>query len=336
MTIKKVNKALIYAETGSPQLITTMELTKTATTTFEGETITNRQYLATGKGPWCKKTGYTPTIRVNGVVSGCVVTGSSTNNLEVTAGVVNVNGTVVSVPADTSNTVTRGATGKYAISALCVDAAGTLSVVKGTDGDALDWTGYGGAGQPPLTATTLAVIAYCHTLGDSAALIASTDIYAGESANVDYIIDSLRGGIVLYTALPANKTGPVSRAVYATFYSLANALSIVATVEDATLNIKKGAPVATPNNSTFWDTYASVPSAGWDFSAKKWRSDDYWVEKMVDPLTDEFYLKMTEDSADTKSWYGFGIMNGDCAISSKRGPRSETLKFTGNGELIHV
>lgn len=338
MPIKKINKALVYAETGTALQVGPMALTKTASTTYEGETITNRQYLATGRGPWSKKTGYLPVIRVNGVVSGCVVTGgASNNNVEVTAGVVNVNGTVVTVNADTSNTVTRGATGKYAVHAVCVNSSGTVSVVKGTDGDALDLTGgYDGAGQKPLVATTLAVLAYAVTLGDSAAVIPSTDIYAGENANIDYIIDSLRGGIVVYSALELNHTGGVSRAIYATFYDLITALSVIATVEDATLNVKKAAPIATPNNSTNWDTYVSVPSVGWDLSVKKWRSDDYWLGKMIDPLADEFYLKMTEDSADTKSFYGFGILSGDYAINPKRGPVSESLKFTGNGELRQV
>jgi len=337
VSIKKITKALLYAETGSASQVGPMALTKTASTTFEGETVANRQYLATGRGPWCKRTGYTPVIRISGVVSGCVVSGgSSDDNLEVTAGVVNVNGAAVTVDAGTSNTVTRGASGKYAVHALCVDNTGTLSVVKGTDGDSLDLTsGYGGAGQKPLVATTLAVLAYAVTLGDSAAVIPSADIYAGESANVDYIIDSLRGGIVLYEALPLNHTGPVSRAIYATFYDLSTALSAVATLEDATLNVKKASPVATPNHSTNWDTYASVPTIGWELSAKKWRSDDYWVEKMIDPNADEFYLKMTENTGDTKSFYGFGILNGDMAISAKKGPVSESLKFTGNGELIH-
>lgn len=334
MSIKKIIDALIYAETGTALQVGPMALTKTASATVEGRTLANLQYLAAGRGPWSKRSGYTPVIRINGVVSGCVVTGSGTNNLEVTAGVVNVNGTVVAVGADTSNTVTRGAASKYAVSALCVNAAGTLSVVKGADGDALDLTGgYDGAGQKPLVATTLAVIAYAVTFGDSAALIPSTDIYAGENANVSYTIDSLRGGIVLYSALELNHTGPVSRGVYATFYDLSSALQVVAKVEDATLTIRKAAPVATPNNSTIFDTYVSIPTIGWDLNVKKWREDQYWADKMIDPYADEFYLKMTEDLGDAYSWYGFGILNGDFVLSSKRGPVSETLKFTGNGEI---
>jgi hypothetical protein len=338
VSTKKITRGLIYSQASEGLQAGPLALTKTATAVIEGETLANRQYLATGRGPWNKKSGYRPVIMVNGVVSGCVVTGgASTDNLETTAGVVNVNGVAVSVSADTSNAVTRGAAGKYVVHALCVDAAGTLSVVAGSPGDSLDLAGgFGGAGQKPLVAVTLAVLKYAVTLGATAAVIPVGDLYEGENANISVRIDALRGGIILYEALPLNHAGNVSRAIYATFYDLTTALVPVGMIEEAVLTVKKSAPIETPNGDSAWTQFVALPTLGWSLSVKRWREDQFWADKMLDPLADEFYLKMTEDVADAYSWYGYGILSGDYSVSTKRGPVSESLMFTGNGEVRRV
>ena len=128
----------------------------------------------------------------------------------------------------------------------------------------------------------------------------------------------------------------VSRAIYASFYDLTSALVPVGKIEDATLTIKKAAPVATPNHDSVWDSYVSMPSMGWSISVRRWRPDQVFVDRYLDPDQDEFYLKMTEDSGDSYSYYGFGILNGDYSLSMKRGPVSESLAFQGNGELRRV
>ena len=335
MPIKKINKGLVYCQSGEGQQVGQIALTKQASLAVEGETLVNRVYLSTGRAPWNKKADYQPVVRVNGVVSGCGVNGDAvTNNVQVAGGTVNVNGVVATVSADTTVAVTRPANGKKNVNAICADNAGTISVVVGSDGDAHDLTGgYGGAGQKPLTATTLAVLAYVALSEDEAAVVPDSDIYPGEDANIEYIVDSLRGGIILYAALPLNKTDNVSRAVYASFYDLASALVPVGKIEDATLSIKKAAPVATPNHDSVWDSYVSMPSMGWSVSVKRWRPDQVFVDRYLDPDEDEFYLKLTEDSGDSFSYYGFGILNGGYSLGIKRGPVSESLTFTGNGEL---
>jgi hypothetical protein len=343
MAVKKIARGLIYGQTSEGQLVSQMALTKQSSATVEGKTLSNRQYLAVGRGVWNMKAGYAPGanptgagagIRVSGVVSGCEVTGDgSTNNVQVAAGIANVNGTRVSVGADTSNTITRGASGKYAISAVHVNASGTLGVTKGTDGDAVDFSAYDGAGQPPLVATTSVVLAYVVTYGDGAAVIPNSDTYAGESANVSYTIDPLRGGIVLLEALPLSHTGAVSRTIYAAFYDLTSGLSAIGAIEEGVLTIKRPAPVATPSHDSVWDKFEAMPTIGWGLTVKKWRQDQFWADKMLDPYQDTFYLKLTEDQDDAFSWYGFGILNGDYVLNVKKGPVSESLTFTGTGEL---
>lgn len=338
MAVKKITTGKIYCQDGEGQKVTMVALTKTASTTVEGETLTNRQYLCTGRAPWNAKEDYKPVIRINGVVSGCAVTGDAvTNNVQVAAGYANVNGTLATVTGDTTVAVTRPANGKKNVNAVCVDNAGTISVVVGSDGDSHDLTGgYGGAGQKPLTATTLAVLAYVALSEDEAAVVPDTDIYAGEDANVGYRIDHLRGGIVLDAALPLNKTGDVSRAIYATFYDLTSALVPLGRLEEAVLTITKAAPVKIPNHDSVWDQYVTLPGISWNLTVKKWRADQVFVDRYLDPDQDEFYLKMMEDKDDSYAYYGFGILNGTLTIGTSRGPSSESLTFTGNGELRRV
>jgi hypothetical protein len=339
----KVNvQGLLQAQTGNGSLVVTA-LTKQSTYTIEGKSLANKVYLATGRGPWNMAADYKPLpngtgstfIRVTGIVSGCgVKTSASTNNVEVEAGVANVNGTRVVVGADATNAITRGASGKYAVTAVHVNASGTLGVTKGTDGDALDLTGgYGGAGQKPLVATTEAVLAYVVTLGDSAAVIPQGDIYAGDNANLSFRIDPMTGGVILLEALAANRTGPVERTIYAGFYDLTNAIATVGVVEEATLTINSKAPMATPNNDTLWDEFEEMPGCGWSLSVKKWREDSFWIGKVLDPRNKRFYITMKEDVDDATTYRGVGILQGDYALSMKRGAVSESLSFQGTGEL---
>lgn len=331
---KKIKRGAINTQAGDGQLVTQMALTKTASTTVDGELLTNRQYLS-GRYPWNKKTGYLPVIRVNGVVSGCVVSGDAVNdNVQLSAGVANVNGVVVAVGADTTVAITRGAASKYAVSAVCVDNAGTVSVVKGTDGDALNLTGFDGAGKKPLTAVTLAVLAYVVTFGDAAAVIPNSDIYLGEDGNAYNIVDSLRGGVVLSQALELNKTGAVSRAVYASFYDISASLVPVAKIEDGTLMLTRGTNVAIKNNDSNWTKREFIPDFDWNVSVKKGRTDQYWVDKMLDPNSDKFYLTMQEDTADAFSYRGFALLSGGLNLSVKKGVVVEDLKFEADGELI--
>lgn len=337
MTIKKIRRGLIYAQNDEGALVPYMALTKQASAVIEGETLVNRVFLATSHALWNMKLAQYPIIRVTGVVSGCQVTPhASADKVVSSAGVCNVNGTLVTVSADTDIAITRPADGKYAISAVHVNAAGTVSATKGTDGTSYDLTAFGGAGQRPLVAVTECVIRYVYTFDNEAAVIGPEDFSAGDNANISPRIDFLRGGIILDTALDANRTGDIPRSIYAQFYELGNSLLAVGTIEEATLTIKEGSPIATSNMDSVWDTYVKPGTLGWALMVKRWRPDQYWIDKMLDPTQDNFLLKVYEDSSDSYYYIGYGMKTGDMNLSIKRGPVSETLNFTGNGELRKV
>ncbi len=337
MPIKKIRYAQVLAQVSEGMLKTYAAMTKQASYALEGLTLTNMVYAIAGK-IFNMKSGYSPAVRIDGVVSGCEVTSLSNDNVEVAAGVAYVAGVQVTVSADPTNSVSRPAIGKYAAYAVTVNGSGTLAIVKGTDGDSLDLTGgYGGAGQKPYV-DGVVVLAYFTAYSDTAGVIASANIYQGESANLEYRIAPTHGAIVLYEALPLNRTGGISRPIYVQYYDLAasGALQTLATVSDGTLSIIKDAPVETTNHDSLFKQYESTNVQGWNFSANKYRSDQFWVDKMLDPMEDTFLLKIREDSSDGYYYLGFGILNGTMALALKRGPVSEPLNFQGTGELRRI
>lgn len=339
MSTKEIRKGQILAPVDNGMQIDFMALTKQSSATIEGETLENLVYLATGKELWNPKESVKPIIRINGIVSGCnVIGGSSNDNLELEAGIVNVNGKVVTVAADISNAITRGATETYAVHALCVDDSGVLSVVAGADGASLDLTGgYGGAGQKPLIATNLVVLRYAVTYGDTAAPISSEDIYMGESANISHRIDHVRGGVILYEAQEANHTGSIPRGIYASFYELAgSSLQAIGKIEEASVTFVKGSPFETPNMDSNWKDFTPNREMDWKATVKKWRVDQFWVDQMLDPNSDFFILKMKETASDTYRFQGVALLHGDYNLLIKRGPVSESLSFQGTGELRRI
>lgn len=339
MSIKQIRRGAIYLPSSDGLQTPMMALTKQASATIEGRTLANLLYLATGKTLWNPKESIAPSVKINGLVSGCVVAPTSTNNdVAVSAGVVNVNGAAVTVSADATTTIVRGATGKYAVSAICVSGAGAVTAVKGTDGDALALAGaYDGAGAKPLVATNLAVIAYVVTLGDAAAVIGAADIFAGESANVAYQIDHLRGGIILSQALEANHTGDVARGVYATFYSVADVLVPVAHIKEGKIVYQKSAPVDVSDNDSAFKKFMDLGIVEWKLSITKHRKDEQFVDSVLDPNSASFIVKAYEDTAETHYWLGVALLTtaGDIQLC-KRGPVPEQLEFQGTGELMKV
>lgn len=183
--VKKITNGQVLAQVAEGTVTTYAAATKQASYVLEGRTHANLVYKIANKIFNMKK-GYRPELRVSGVVSGCGVSGSGNDNIAVAAGVIYVNGAQVTVAEALTNAVSRPATGKYAQYAVTASTAGAVSITKGTDGDAVDNTAYGtGAGQKPLVATNVVVLAYFTAYSDTAAVVADEDISAGESALVE-------------------------------------------------------------------------------------------------------------------------------------------------------
>lgn len=337
--VKKITNGQVLAQVSEGTVTTFAAATKQASYELEGRTHANLVYKIANKIFNMKK-GYRPELRVNGVVSGCGVSGSGNDNIAVAAGVIYVNGAQVTVNEDLTNAVSRPATGKYAQYAVTASSAGAIAITKGTDGDAVDNSAYGGAGQKPLVATNVVVLRYFTAYSDTAAVIADEDFSEGESANVYYRWYPLHGAVRLFTALPLNHTGDVSRGVYIQYYDLlaAGVMQAVAHVLDdgAKLTINRMPPQEITSHDSNWQDFENMPVNGWDFQLSKYRVDQFWVDEMLDPNSDVFLIKAYEDEDDSYYFIGFGILNGSMSLSNKRGVPTEVLNFKGKGELKKV
>jgi hypothetical protein len=103
---------------------------------------------------WSNRAGFTPTVRPNGVLTGCVVTpaASGTDDLvDVSAGTAWIAGVEVDIPAATDQTITRAlesASETHKISSVTITALGAIAIVPGADHTAFD-TDRGADGGPP-------------------------------------------------------------------------------------------------------------------------------------------------------------------------------------------
>jgi len=314
-------------------------LTKQASASFDGQTILNRAYNGgTGKNLWNTSPAYAPVVKINGVVSGCVVSPTATDNdVSVTAGVVNINGVAVTVAADASTLLVRPANDKYAIYAFSVAADGTtFTATKGTDGDALDWTAYGGAGQPPLCTAANAVIAYIWLLDDLDGVIPAAQISAGESANIPYEIDAIRGNVVLPAALPLSYTGGVARPVRASWYSQDGAImQPVAEAENCKLTTTIGTLNITPASSQ-WDRHAPGRAAFTASVGTYKTTDNYMIDKCLAGGSEAVaFIKARVNASDSYHFMGQVLFTG-IDIDLKFGEIKLPFTFQGTGELCRL
>lgn len=312
-------------------------LTKQATATYEGETLVNRAYnVGTGKALINPDPTVTPVVKINGVVSGCVVAPTATNNdVSVTAGVVNINGVAITVSADAGTLLVRPATSKYAIYAFSVAADGTtFTATKGTDGDALDWTAYGGAGQMPLCPAANAVIAYIWLYSDVAAVVPAANIIAGESANLSYEIDYVRGNLIVGTALPLSYTGAVARPVFMSWQSQDGAvLQAVMECESAKLDIKTGDLNVTPA-SAGWERHEPGRN-GWTASISEIKTTDNYRLDQAMAVGSRGFIKIKINASDAYYFIGQINMTG-ISLDLKFGELKLPYSFQGSGELCRV
>jgi hypothetical protein len=313
-------------------------LTLQASASFDGETLVNRAYNGgTGKNLWNLAPAYAPVVKVNGVVSGCAVTPTATDNdVAVAAGVVNINGVAVTVSADAGTLLVRPANEKYAIYALSVAADGTtFTATKGADGDALDWTAYGGAGQPPLCPAANAVIAYIWLYDDADGVIPAAQISAGESANIAYDIDPIRGNVILPTTLPASYTGAIRRPVCASWTSQDGAImQVVAETENGKIDAKKATINTSPGSAQ--SERFEYGRDSWTATVGTYKTLDHWmIDQCLAAGNAETFIKARFNSSDTCYYIGKALHTG-VSLDFKYGEIKLPFSFQGTGELCRI
>lgn len=127
---------------------------------------------------WSAQEGQQPTVRPNGVVTGGVISPSSTDDtVAVSAARAYVGGSLVSVASE-SMSVTRGSTKDCRVNSVTITAAGVWAVVAGAEGDAIS-DERGAAGGPPWIPTGSVEVGQVRLTSRTAGVVAADEIKQG-------------------------------------------------------------------------------------------------------------------------------------------------------------
>jgi hypothetical protein len=190
-----------------------------------------------GKTQWSGKSGYAPTIRPNGVVSGRSLLSTHASADYVTiAGFTGYNkGTLHTVTA-TSKELSRATTAEYVkISSLTMASDGSVAVVAGVEG-AAESTTRAAAGGPPYIPVTSVELGQVLLTGATSAVVSSSEIrqngsYTERALEPMWTEKNVGDGeaaattgeknahIKFASTLPLVHTGGVAKKVYAQVYT---------------------------------------------------------------------------------------------------------------------
>jgi len=180
---------------------------------------------------WSQRSGYTPVIRPDGLITGGVVTAAAAggnNNVDVSAATCYIAGELVSVSADTDVAITRPSSAVAKVNSITLTSAGAVAVVAGDDGATTTFSETrAAAGGPPLIPTTSIEIAQVRVTSSSDAAISASEIFSVIGTHterydyplydIDYGDGANNAGITFTAALPSIHTGPTTKNVYASY-----------------------------------------------------------------------------------------------------------------------
>lgn len=274
-TSGKNSKVLISSNDGLQ--LSLFPMTKQALYNYRGEDYVDQVYLlGTGKTLLNMRPAVQPQINVDGILQGLVISPSSTNDkIQVSSGIIDVDGVATAVSANTAVSVSRPANEKWAWNAVVVTkSTQAISCVKGTDADSenalLDTYGTG-AGQRPLIDVGDLLIGWFKIYDDGAGVIASSAInyLDRETGGVSYQILPNIGGVKLQNALKPIHTGAIGRVVKFTGYYLDDVLSEIGTAKSWSLT----AQTNQISDNTFGSSYGETEISGFNFSFEQLAAD---------------------------------------------------------------
>jgi hypothetical protein len=191
----------------------------TLTNSGDGITFTSSASL------WSRKSGYTPVVRPNGLLTGGAITpdaAAANDKVDIAALTCNLNGVVTSVAAGELTASRGAASDTHRITSLTVNSSGSLAAVAGVDGTAFSET-RGADGGPPLIAVDSIEIGQVRVTSTTSAVITSSEIFAVPGTHLEradyplYTIDYANGKVVFSSANPSIHTGPTVKRIYASY-----------------------------------------------------------------------------------------------------------------------
>lgn len=250
-----------------------LAMTLQASYPYKGKLYTNRVYkLGTNKTLINMRPEVAPRIDIDGLLAGCDITpNAAVDKVDVSAGIILVDGAQVPVTAATLEFTERPASSSKAWVAILTSKAGVLSIIKGTDGVSLATTYGADAGEKPLIGVTDILLGYVQLDGSTSAIVVDSDIEVTdrEFAGLDYHILPNIGGVILPDALLACHTDDKTRPVKFTGYTLDTVLSEIPTGK----SFKITASASSQTEETFSGSFSTSSISGWTFSYEQLASD---------------------------------------------------------------
>ena len=163
-------------------------------------------------------------IRPNGVLTGGLMTGTTTDN-QINIGTLelNLNGVIATIAAG-NKTIVRAGTDVASISSITITSAGAVAVIKGTDSASTAFSEVrGDAGAPPFIPVDSVEIGQVRTTTNAASVFNAGDVFQIEGAHMEtagfpvYEADVFTGKIVFDLTLPLTHTGGVAKKVFASY-----------------------------------------------------------------------------------------------------------------------
>jgi hypothetical protein len=218
MRSNQADKALIQYEAGQT-LVDMQQMTDSGDhTTFSIDDV-----------PFSNKSGFEPDIRPDGLLTGGVISASTSNDkIAITDLTCYIGGVLVTVTSiseqdvERSEEYTPGET--YIINSVTVTSGGAIAILQGNEGASFSTT-RGADGGPPLIPTTSIEIGWVRLSSTTPATVETSEILQipGSSKEVSsfpvYDIDYAAGEVTFIDDLPLIHTGSVPKGVYCEVYT---------------------------------------------------------------------------------------------------------------------
>lgn len=170
-------------------------------------------------------TGSEAIVRPNGVLTGGTMTPTPATNNSVTVSTLTLNlAGVETTVTGAAVAITRPGTNVSKVISITVTSAGALAAVDGTVGTDANFSEVrGAAGAPPLIPVGSVEVGQVRLTTSAAAAVTQAQIFQSEGTHKEsasfpvYTVNNFTGKVVFSQALPLIHTGPVTKAVYASY-----------------------------------------------------------------------------------------------------------------------
>jgi hypothetical protein len=330
------SNAKLYYEAGQDyQALTTLTDSGDATTFESSDTI------------WSNRDGYSPTVRRQGLVTGCVITpaASGTDNLiDISAGTAYIDGELKDIDADTDVTCARpaGSGDIYKVLSVTITNAGVIAVEEGTDGDAGISETRDDDGGPPLITVDSIEIGQVRFTSDSAAPVAASEIYQVPGTHqerydfptmeINYASSEAgvlqNAGVTFSSALPLchddGVGNPVPSEVWATYYSplwaeIPNASEFVPAENSHSVSSKQvyGGTVGSSSSSLGQASFTAEMNTGIYEGFARFKDETLWFKFLPNRSNTTPYLLTQGKLGITRAYPAGDSINASCTISAE-------------------